>query len=316
MSEIKKVSPIMKFKFSNQKNSNESAGLLLGGESSSKPEKVYIEMGNKIKQLRTKHNLTQTDLADQLGVSPAYIGLIEQGKRGGADEFLFKMEEFFKLENKTLLKLRDIQITDGFQDLERKAIANQYPDFIEVLVDALLSCGEDYAKQKVPNWLKELQDDYYNRLTPYELKEVKKQVIAVKRSWVEGQKGSESSEEDSHLVQGYIMQDEQKHFFSLQLNGYALTLNLLHKDRQQAQYFEGWLGTCSISYSTPQQLPYWEKEEKVSCYLWFNPHVSITDMYRYLKDLDINVHNMDINEHRLNWYIHELTIENDSNVVQ
>ncbi|MGE7695894.1 helix-turn-helix transcriptional regulator [Lysinibacillus sp. NPDC094177] len=263
-------------------------------------------MGSKIKELRKEHNLTQTNLSLKLGVTSTYIALIEQGRRGGADKFLLKVEKFFKLKPKTLLNLRDNQISDSFQKVEHKPITNHSPDYIRLLVDALLSCGEDYVKQKVADWLKELQDDLFNRLTPYELDEVKKHVIAVTRNWVEETKSSETFEDDSHIIKGYITQDEHKHFFSLELNSCAITLNLLNKDQQKVQYFEDWLGTCSINYSLSQQLPYFQKEEEVSYYLWFNPQVSITDMYRYLKDLPTNINTMKIEEPRLNWYIHEL----------
>lgn len=306
MSEIKNVDSILKIKVSKPKVRNVKKGLLPVEERSAKQEKTYVQMGNKIKELRKEHNLTQTNLSRKLGVTPTYIALIEQGRRGGADEFLLKVEEIFKLKPKTLLNLRDIQKSDNDQEVEHKSKTNQSPDYIQLLVNALLSCDEDYVKQKVPNWLKELQNDLFNRLTPYELDVVKKHVITVTRNWVKETKSSETFEDDSHIIQGYITQDEHKHFFSLQLNSFALTLNLLDKDQQKVQYFEDWLGTYSISYSTLQQLPYFEKGEEVSNYLWFNPQVSITDMYRYLNDLPININKMKINEPRLNWYINEL----------
>lgn len=306
MSEIKKVDPITNFKVSKPKVTNEKKGLLPVGEKSAKHEKNYVHMGNKIKELRKEQNLTQTNLSLKLGVTPTYIALIEQGRRGGADEFLLKLEVFLKLKPKTLLNLRDIQNAEKYQEVEDNSKTNHSPDYIQLLVNALLSCGEDYVKQKVPNWLKELQDDLFNRLTPYELDEVKKHIIAVTRNWVKETKSTETFDDNSTLIQGYITQDEHKHFFSLQLNSFALTLTLLDKDRQKAQYFEDWLGTCSISYSMQKQLPYFEKEEEISYYLWFNPQVSITDMYRYLKGLPININKMNIKEPRLNWYIHEL----------
>lgn len=40
-----------------------------------------VEMGNRIKLLRTKQNKTQKYFADMLYISPSYLALIEQGKR-------------------------------------------------------------------------------------------------------------------------------------------------------------------------------------------------------------------------------------------
>lgn len=314
MKEIQKVSPIKSFSFSKQK-SKKSTDFLPGGEGTTKSEKPYIQMGNKIKELRMKHNLTQSDLANQLQKSSTYIGLIEQGKRGGSDEFLVKVEEFFNLEHKVLIKLRDQQSSDVFQGLEHKqSIIFQHPDYIQGLLETLLSFDEDYARKKVVDFMKELQEDYFNRLTPYELKEIKKEVIVIKRSWVQGTSKDEDSEDVNRAIKGCIIHDHHKHFFSLELTPSALQLNLLHNDRQQAQYFESWLGTCSVSYTNSLQLPYLEGEEKVTCYLWFNPQTSITDMYGYLNSQSININTMEINEPRLNWLIQEMTVENDSNI--
>lgn len=40
-----------------------------------------VEMGNRIKLLRTKQKKTQKYFADLLYISPSYLALIEQGKR-------------------------------------------------------------------------------------------------------------------------------------------------------------------------------------------------------------------------------------------
>lgn len=309
MSEIKQVNPIINFKVTNQKEVNAASGLLSSVKGSTNRE-VNNQMSNKIRELRKEHKLTQTGLSKQLGVTSTYITLIEQGKRNGADEFLLKVEKFFKLKPKTLLKLRNVENSKSIQEQEseQKPITDNPPDTIQLLVDALLSCGEDYVNQKVPHWLKELQDDLFNRLTPYELEEVKEHGVTVKRRWIKEVKTSILTQEDSTLTQGYILKDEEKHFFSLQLDSHSLTLSLLHDDSQHAQYFEGLLGTCISRYSKQQQLPFLNKDKKLTNYVWFSPHVSISEMYVYLNKLDIN--KMEINETRLSWYFDALNSGN------
>lgn len=312
MSELKQVNPIVNFKVTNQKEVNAASGLLPRVKGSTNRE-VNNQMGNKIRELRKEHKLTQTGLSKQLGVTSTYITLIEQGKRNGADEFLFKVEKFFKLKPKTLLKLRDVENSESIQEQEseQKPITDTPPDTIQLLVDALLSCGEEYVNQKVPHWLQELQNDLFNRLTPYDLEQVKSYVIDVKRRWIEESQTSDVTQNDSTITQGYILKDEEKHFFSIQLDSHALTLSLLHTDCQQVQHFESLLGTFSIRYSKPQQLPFLNKFEKITNYLWFSPHVSTLEMYSYLKNLKINVNNIEINETRLNWYTNEINSENE-----
>lgn len=321
MNGIKKVEPILNFKTSKPKDTKKENALLSTGKKSTQEKKLYVPMGNKIKELRTEQELTRSDLSLRLGVSSTYIALIEQGRRGGSDELLLKIEELFKLKPKSLLNLRDSGNKENMQKVvvqteveakvELKPITNHSAeqsskpsqDSIKLLEYALLSCDEDYVNQKIPQWLKEIQIDLFNQLSPYKLEELKKHVITVTRNWVNEAEDSTKFEDGTCQIQGCITQDEQKHFFSLQLNEFALTLNVLQKDRHQVQYFEEWLGACSINYSMEQTLPYAKIEEEVSYYFWFNPQGSIADMFRYLKNLPINIDKIQINEPRLNWYI-------------
>ncbi|ATP38999.1 hypothetical protein CSE16_02605 [Solibacillus sp. R5-41] len=199
MNEMKKVEPILNFKTSKPKDKKKENALMSAGKKSTQEEKLYGPMGNKIKELRTEQELTRSDLSLKLGVSSTYIALIEQGRRGGADELLLKIEELFKLKPKTLLKLRDsgnkgnlqkVEVETKVEEkVELKPVTNHSPeqssnsshDPIQFLVNSLLSCDEDYVNKKIPQWLKEIQDDLIGQLTPYKFEELKQHVIAVKK---------------------------------------------------------------------------------------------------------------------------------------
>lgn len=323
MSQIKKGNTILDFKVSKPTVAGSKEGLKPVGEKSTKQEKLYIQMGNKIKELRKEQKLTQSELSLKLGISSTYIALIEQGHKGGADNLLLRIEELFKLKPNTLLKLRDsgnkesmqqVELdTDAGAKVELKPITDHSTeqsskpsnDPIQLLVNALLSCDENYVNKKIPLWLKEIQTELFNQLTPYKLEDIKKHVFAVTRNWVNEAEGSNTFEDGTCQIQGCITQDEQKYFFSLQLNEYTLSLKLHHKDQQKVQYFEEWLGTCSINYSMQQTLPYAKTEDEISHYLWFNPQVSTADMFRYLKNLPVHIDRMQIEDPRLNWYVQE-----------
>ena len=323
MNQLKEVEPIQSFKTSKPTDRQEENAVMATAKKSTQEDRLYVLMGNKIKELRTGQGLSRSDLSLKLEVSSADLGLIEQGRRGGSDSFLLKLEEFFKLKPKTLVALRDGGIKKDLQKVEVESEAdakvelnptmnltsdhspNQSHNQLQLLVSTFSSCDEDYVNQKISQWLKEIQNDLFNQLTPYKFEELKKHVIAVISNWVKEEKGSNTFEDGTCQIQGCITQEEHKHFFSLQLNEFALTLNVLQKDRHQIQYFEEWLGACSINYSMKQMLPYTKTEEEVSHYLWFNPQVSIADMFRYLKYLPINIDKMQIKEPRLNWYIQE-----------
>lgn len=82
MNQIKKGNTIVDFKVSKPIVADSKEGLLTDGEKSTKHEKLYVQLGSKIKELRTEQGLTRKELSLKLGVSLTYIALIEQGHKG------------------------------------------------------------------------------------------------------------------------------------------------------------------------------------------------------------------------------------------
>lgn len=58
---------------------------------------------NNLRKLRINRNLTQKQLADELGISRSLISLYETGERLPSLKALLKISEFFKVSNDTLL---------------------------------------------------------------------------------------------------------------------------------------------------------------------------------------------------------------------
>ncbi len=54
-------------------------------------------LGERIKELRKKHNMTQKDLADLLGVSSSAVGMYEQNRREPSGETLVLICSIFKI---------------------------------------------------------------------------------------------------------------------------------------------------------------------------------------------------------------------------
>lgn len=48
----------------------------------------YVQMGHKIKRARKAQRITQTDLSQQIGLSPSFIGQIERGEKAASLETL------------------------------------------------------------------------------------------------------------------------------------------------------------------------------------------------------------------------------------
>ena len=55
-----------------------------------------IEVGERIRELRRKRNLTQEELAEQLNISPVSMCRIEKGSKGASIDLLVEITNYFK----------------------------------------------------------------------------------------------------------------------------------------------------------------------------------------------------------------------------
>ncbi|MBP0575528.1 helix-turn-helix transcriptional regulator, partial [Mycobacterium tuberculosis] len=55
-------------------------------------------IGSRIKRLRRQRNISQTDLATALAISPSYLNLIEHNRRRTTVGLLLKAANFFGVE--------------------------------------------------------------------------------------------------------------------------------------------------------------------------------------------------------------------------
>ncbi|HEU4326713.1 MAG TPA: helix-turn-helix transcriptional regulator [Roseiflexaceae bacterium] len=61
--------------------------------------------GEKLRQLRLAHGLTQTELAEKLGYSAHnFIAMLENGKRGPTVELLLKLMPLFNVTSDQLIR--------------------------------------------------------------------------------------------------------------------------------------------------------------------------------------------------------------------
>src|ERR1700761_1179699 len=59
-------------------------------------------LGARLKRLRRDMDLTQTRMAEDLGVSPSYLNLLERNQRPVTDQVLLRLAEAYDLDLKTL----------------------------------------------------------------------------------------------------------------------------------------------------------------------------------------------------------------------
>ena len=95
-----------------------------------------ILLGNRIRELRTKYNLTQAELANQVGVSKATITAYESDLRQPSYDVLIRLANTFKVSIDSLLLNRSEYVID-VSDLEPEQINRVY-NFIDYLKDSEL----------------------------------------------------------------------------------------------------------------------------------------------------------------------------------
>lgn len=59
---------------------------------------------NNLKELRTKRNLKQREIAEALGITTSYYGMIELGKRKPSLELALKISRYFELTIEEIFK--------------------------------------------------------------------------------------------------------------------------------------------------------------------------------------------------------------------
>ncbi len=79
---------------------------------------MYLELGEKIKQLRKRRNLKQDDLANALELSRSQISNLESGRRNLSLKQLEKLCEYFQIDMSYFLMSKT---TDSCIDLIEKA---------------------------------------------------------------------------------------------------------------------------------------------------------------------------------------------------
>ena len=77
-------------------------------------------IGDKLKNLRKRKNITQKDIADYLGVSPSAIGLYEQNRREPDLETVKKIADFFNVSVDYLLDRTDKRNIDTSNDVDER----------------------------------------------------------------------------------------------------------------------------------------------------------------------------------------------------
>lgn len=64
---------------------------------SEETKKNLKNFGSRIQELRKKNNLTQSELAEKVGLSTNFIGMVERGERNTSVDKIFKLAKAFNI---------------------------------------------------------------------------------------------------------------------------------------------------------------------------------------------------------------------------
>ena len=64
---------------------------------SEETKKNLKTFGSRIQELRKKNNLTQFELAEKIGLSTNFIGMVERGERNTSVDKIFKLAKAFNI---------------------------------------------------------------------------------------------------------------------------------------------------------------------------------------------------------------------------
>jgi transcriptional regulator with XRE-family HTH domain len=260
-------------------------------------------LGNRLKELRNKHNLTISGLSEILGISHSYVGFLEKGTRKGSEEILKKYADFFRVPLEELLDLQS-QLVDS----SKIATLNQFhnnPENIEELNGLLLKLSEEIRNQLIQQFKEQIQKTLYNLLTPYDISDIKRNISKIKKAWF-----SEQDDEEVKNQKGYISLPSGQMYFELLYKNSVLNIYLLYEDRKQLSLFENWLGECSVSYATEAEIQHINEPQKMLHVLWFSPNLSYRQQYQYLTVHGFNLSEIQCSDPKLSWFIHNYHSQN------
>ena len=117
------------------------------------------QIGHKIKTQRRKVGITQANLSKKLSISPAYLNLMESGKRKIDLDLLLKMAIELKVDVSDISKKTDTNLYQNLMDLlgdnlfENLDITNfdvkQLVNTNPLIAKALIKLGDNYKKKKI-----------------------------------------------------------------------------------------------------------------------------------------------------------------------
>jgi hypothetical protein len=88
---------------------------------------AIIQYGSKVRRLRLSHGLTQAALADRLGISTAYLNLLENGRRRLTPDLLIRLSRTLAIDLSEFGPEDDARIVADLEEVFSDPLFEQTP---------------------------------------------------------------------------------------------------------------------------------------------------------------------------------------------
>jgi len=103
---------------------------------------IKLAFGKRLKELRAERGITQEILAETVGVEPAFIGMIEIGKRAPSFKTLQKIAECLDIQYFELFKADDANTPNALQSLILKETKDLNPKTLKYILKSIKDLKE------------------------------------------------------------------------------------------------------------------------------------------------------------------------------
>lgn len=111
----------------------------------------YKLIGTSVREERLKYNLTQEKLAESVGISPSYMGLVERGERIMSVETLVKLSVALGVSTDTLLKA-------SLENAKKDTYALQFSLMMNEMTDEQKQLVLDVVRAMMPHFKLEIEE--------------------------------------------------------------------------------------------------------------------------------------------------------------
>lgn len=109
---------------------------------------MRYRMGSRIRELRKRAGMTQSELASRLGISASAVGMYEQGRREPDNKTIVKLCQLFEVSGDYLIGTSDstasngsVEVSEVFDEFTRKLSEQE-----GLMFDGILLNNEDRRK--------------------------------------------------------------------------------------------------------------------------------------------------------------------------